>query len=82
MNKCSKGRSSILEFLPLLCFALPGRNQAVSRKVAACCLLTFFCFLSRTFFCMAARLPEIERKSELTILLVTSAYIWVVLICL
>lgn len=76
-----KGRSSTGEFLPLPCFALPDGIQAVSRMATAC-FLTFFCVLSRTFFCMAARLPEIERKSELTILLVTSAYIWVVLICL
>ena len=82
MGKCGKGRNFQTELLPLPCFALPRRNQAVSRMATACCLLTFFCFLSRTFFCMAARLPEIERKSELTILLVTSAYICVVLICL
>lgn len=81
MGKCGKGRSSTGEFLPLPCFALPDGIQAVSRMATAC-FLTFFCVLSRTFFCMAARLPEIERKSELTILLVTSAYIWVVLICL
>lgn len=81
MGKCSKGRSSTGEFLPLPYFALPDGIQAVSRMATAC-FLTFFCVLSRTFFCMAARLPEIERKSELTILLVTSAYIWVVLICL
>ena len=54
-------------------FCLAGRDQAVSRKAAVCCFLTFFCFLSRTFFCMVARLAEIARKSELTILFVTTA---------
>ena len=38
--------------------------------LAVACFLSFF---SSTLRCMAARLPEIARKSELTILLVTSA---------
>ena len=51
-----------------------GRRQAVSRRERRTrfpsCFLSFF---SSTLRCMAARLPEIARKSELTILLVTSA---------
>lgn len=50
------------------------RHQAVSRRERRTrfpsCFLSFF---SSTLRCMAARLPEIARKSELTILLVTSA---------
>ena len=61
------------KFLPLPHFA-PGRRQAVSRRERRTrfpsCFLSFF---SSTLRCMAARLPEIARKSELTILLVTSA---------
>lgn len=62
------------KFLPLPAFCARGRHQAVSRRERRTrfpsCLLSFF---SSTLRCMAARLPEIARKSELTILLVTSA---------
>ena len=46
----------------------PKRKRGKSRFPS--CFLSFF---SSTLRCMAARLPEIARKSELTILLVTSA---------
>lgn len=54
-------------------FCLVGKGQAVTRMATVFGFLTFFWFWSRTFFCMAARLPEIARKSELTILFVTTA---------
>ena len=59
--------------------SLPGktlyRQSDLLRMLDRCtCFLPCFLSLfSSTLRCMAARLPEIARKSELTILLVTSA---------
>lgn len=76
LEYAAKAGTPCLEFLPLPHFARRRKTvQAVSRKAVTfrCCLPAFFSSLSRTFFCIAARLAEMERKSELTILFVTTA---------
>ena len=74
IGKCSKGRDTASEVPAFAAFCTGERRQAVSRRERRTrfpsCFLSFF---SSTLRCMAARLPEIARKSELTILLVTSA---------
>ena len=74
IGKCSKGRDTVSEVPAFAAFCTGERRQAVSRRERRTrfpsCFLSFF---SSTLRCMAARLPEIARKSELTILLVTSA---------
>ena len=74
IGKCSKGRDTVSEVPAFAAFCTGERHQAVSRRERRTrfpsCFLSFF---SSTLRCMAARLPEIARKSELTILLVTSA---------
>ena len=74
IGKCSKGRNTASEVPAFAAFCAGERRQAVSRRERRTrfpsCFLSFF---SSTLRCMAARLPEIARKSELTILLVTSA---------
>ena len=73
-GNAAKGRDTASEVPAFAAFCTGGRRQAVSRRERRTrfpsCLLSFF---SSTLRCMAARLPEIARKSELTILLVTSA---------
>lgn len=72
IGKCSKGRDTASEVPAFAAFCTGERRQAVSRRERRTrfpsCFLSFF---SSTLRCMAARLPEIARKSELTILLVT-----------